>query len=71
MATNVGDNYLLVKNGINGTLHPVGDAEGMAQSLAILLEDVQKRNEYGAQSNKNLRECYSIESFEKRYISLL
>ena len=71
VATNVGDNYLLVKNGINGTLHKVGDADGMAQSLARLLEDEQKRNEYGAQSNKNLRECYSIEAFEKRYLSLL
>ena len=71
VATNVGDNDHLVEDGVNGTLHPVGDAEGMAQSIATLLNSVELRNEYGAKSNQNLRDNYSMEIFEKRYIQLI
>lgn len=71
VATNVGDNDHLVLDGVNGTLHPIGDAEGMAQSIARLLDSVELRNEYGAKSNQNLRDNYSMEIFEKRYIQLI
>lgn len=71
VATNVGDNDHLVIDRENGTLHPIGDAEGMAISLNKLLSSVALRNEMGAKSNKNLRENYSIEIFEKRYLKLI
>lgn len=71
VATNVGDNDYLVIDGVNGTLHPIGDAEGMAQSIATFLGSVELRNEYGAKSNQNLRDNYSMEIFEKRYIHLI
>lgn len=71
VATNVGDNDHLVIDGVNGTLHPIGDAEGMAKSIAVLLDSVDLRNEYGATSNRNLRENYSMEIFEKRYLQLI
>ena len=71
VATNVGDNDHLVIDGVNGTLHPIGDAEGMAKSIATLLGSVEMRNEYGAKSNQNLRDNYSMEIFEKRYLQLI
>ena len=71
VATNVGDNNHLVIDGVNGTLHPVGDARGMAESIARLLENSELRNRFGLASNKNLRDNYSTDIFEKRYTQLL
>ncbi len=71
VATNVGDNNHLVIDGVNGTLHPIGDAKGMAESIANLLNNYELRKEYGLASNKNLRENYSMEIFEKRYLKLI
>lgn len=71
VATNVGDNNHLVIDGVNGTLHPIGDAKGMAESIANLLNNYELRKEYGLASNKNLRENYSMEIFEKRYLNLI
>ena len=71
VATNVGDNNHLVIDGVNGTLHPIGDAKGMAASIANLVENNDLRKEYGLASNKNLRENYSMDIFEKRYIQLI
>lgn len=71
VATNVGDNDHLVIDGENGYLHPIGDAEGLAASMAKLLDSVELRNKMGAKSNKNLRDNYSMEIFEKRYIELI
>lgn len=71
VATNVGDNDHLVIDGVNGTLHPIGDAKGMAISIANLLENNELRKKYGFASNKNLRENYSMEIFEERYLKLI
>lgn len=71
VATNVGDNDLLVIEGVNGTLHPIGDAKGMAESIAKLLASSDLRNGLGLAGNKNLRENYSMEIFEKRYLKLI
>ena len=71
VATNVGDNNHLVIDGVNGTLHPIGDAKGMAISIANLLNNYELRKKYGLASNNNLRENYSMEIFEKRYLSII
>lgn len=71
VATNVGDNDHLVIDGVNGMLHTIGDAKGMALSLANLIENTEIRKKYGIASNKNLRENYSIEIFEERYLKLI
>ncbi len=71
VATNVGDNEYLIKNGVNGFLHHVGDTVGMAQSLAKLLNSVELRNQYGLNGNQNLRDNYSIEIFENRYLQFI
>lgn len=71
VATDVGDNNHLVINGENGFLHPIGDVSGLAESLCRLLDSVDLRNKMGLKSNQILRENYSMEIFEKRYIDLI
>lgn len=71
VATDVGDNNRLVVNGENGYLHPIGDVYGLSVSLDKLLDSVNLRNKMGVKSNQILRENYSIEIFEKRYLDLI
>lgn len=71
VATNVGDNDHLVIDGENGFLHPIGDVNGLSASLCLLLDSAKLRNQMGKMSNINLRENYSMEIFEKRYIDLI
>ena len=71
VATNVGDNDHLVLDQESGMLHSVGDASSMACSIAVLLDSVELRNKYGARSNQNLRDNYSMAIFEQRYTKLI
>lgn len=71
VATNVGDNDHLVIDGENGFLHLIGDVDGLSASLCKLLDSAKLRNQMGHKANQNLRENYSIEIFEKRYIDLI
>lgn len=71
VATNVGDNDHLVIDGVNGMLHSIGDAKNIAKSIAILIKNNELRNKYGLESNRNLRENYSMEIFEERYVKLI
>lgn len=71
VATNVGDNDHLVIDGENGFLHPIDDVNGLSASLCLLLDSAKLRNQMGKMSNINLRENYSMEIFEKRYIDLI
>lgn len=71
VATKVGDNDHLVIDGENGYLHPVGDIDGLSASLNKLLDSVYLRNKMGVRSNQILRENYSMEIFEKRYLDLI
>lgn len=71
VATNVGDNECLIKNNHNGLLCPICDVEGLANSLAYLINNSQIRIEMGINGNKLLRDCFSEELFEQNYVSLL
>ena len=70
VATDVGDNAYMITNGFNGMLHPIGDDEGMAHSIATLLDSAELRNQYGMRSSQHLQDNYSLEIFEKRYTDL-
>ncbi len=71
VATNVGDNDYLVINKVSGTLHPIGDAKGMAESISNMLGNAELRKEYGLASNRNLHNNYSMDIFEKRYLNII
>lgn len=71
VATDVGDNSYMITNGVNGMLHSIGDAEGIAHSIAALLDSAELRNQYGLRSSQHLLDNYSLEIFEKRYKDLV
>ena len=71
VATNVGDNNYLIIDGENGYLHQVGDVIGIVESLNRLLDSTELRNRMGTNGNGRLRENYSMEIFEKRYVELI
>ena len=71
VCTNVGDNDKLVLEGENGYLTEIGDAEQLATKLKTLITDNELRQRMGLKSNWHLRENYSMEVFEERYLRVI
>jgi len=71
VATNVGDNARLVKDGVNGFLVNCGDYNAAAEKLKDLLIDEKKREIFGDYSYKILKSHFSFHSFQKKYIKLI
>lgn len=71
VCTDVGDNFQLVQNGLNGFLHAKGDYNAISNSLGYLLDNIDIRNKFGARGNEILRENFSIEIFYQQYLKLI
>ncbi|WP_285009801.1 glycosyltransferase family 4 protein [Pedobacter faecalis] len=71
VATDVGDNYMLIKHGQNGFIAGVKDVKQIESHIKMLLEDEQLRIEMGRKSKALLLENYSIEKFRERYEKLI
>lgn len=71
VATDVGDNSCLVRNGENGFLAKKGDHEALAQHLEELISDKNLRLELGKKSKGILSESYSPGTFRDRYIEVI
>lgn len=71
VATNVGDNDKLILNGESGIIHEIHDAQGMADSISYLLDNLDIRNKMGLNGNKNLFEHYSTDLFAQKYIEVI
>ena len=71
VATCVGDNDKLVLDGENGYLTEIGNAEQIATKLKALVSDKALRQKMGLKSNKHLRDNYSMEVFEDRYLRVI
>lgn len=71
VATDVGDNKFLVKDGESGYLHSVGDITNIADSLSRLLNSADLRNRMGLNGNENLQKNYSEEIFQRKYLDLI
>jgi len=71
VATNVGDNKYLVLEGESGFLLPVGDTAGISDKLKWLIENPDKRKEFGIKSYLHLKNNFSEEEFTKKYITLI
>ena len=69
--TDVGDNDRLVVNSENGYLCDVGDIKQICQKLELLVNDYNKRIEFGLNSYNMLKENYSYEKFQKNYFELI
>ncbi len=71
VCTDAGDNYRLVRDGVNGYLHRTRDYTAIANSLGRLLEDPSMRNDFGREGNSLLRDNFSTALFISRYSELL
>jgi len=71
VATDVGDNDELVKDGVNGYLSKIGDVKDIMQKLSLLLSDVNLRTTMGLNSNELLHRNFSLPIFKERYINLI
>ncbi|MDL1979637.1 MAG: glycosyltransferase [Deltaproteobacteria bacterium] len=69
--TNVGDNDRLVVDGKNGFLCEPKNSSQIAGYLLDLCLSYDKRIEFGERSYELLKENYSYEKFQKRYINFI
>ena len=70
VATNVGDNSYLVKNGKNGFLVPCRDVETIVDKLEYLSGSAEKRSEFGKNSIKVVETEFSKMKLLDSYLSL-
>jgi L-malate glycosyltransferase len=74
VATDVGGNPELVKNGETGLLVPPGDENKLVEALARLVGDPVTRSQYAARSKEMARSQFHIDQvclrFEQLYLSL-
>ena len=70
VATNVGDNYVLVEQNVSGFLTPIGDVNGLAKVMKILLASHQTRLIMGQKGHENLH-SFSLEKFKNNYNEVL
>ena len=70
VATDVGDNKYLVREGLNGYLVPCKDIEQIAGKIQHLLESENERKEFGENSYNFIRENFTQEKLLNSYMEL-
>ena len=70
IATAVGGNVELVKEGETGMLVPSSDPEAMAVALLTLISDKQKRQQQGENSHQSIVDNFSIQAMVNKYIDV-
>jgi glycosyltransferase involved in cell wall biosynthesis len=74
VATAVGGNRELVRDGVHGLLVPAGDAGALARAVGRLLDDSDLPRRLGAAARRRAQECYSrgamVRRFEELYLDL-
>lgn len=71
VATNVGDNNRLVKNEFNGYITKIKNYEQIAEKLLKLINNDTLRKEFSTNSYTLIKENYSFEKFQNKYLELL
>ena len=74
IATDIGGNRELVREGVNGLLIPPGDAEGLAQAIKTIIRNPDMRVAMGAEGRKMVAERFSlmgmVEAYRDIYLDL-
>ena len=70
IATAVGGNIELVADGVNGTLVPAGDVNGMAQALLGYLDTPARIAEQGANARRHAEQRFSIPAMAEAYAAV-
>ena len=75
MATRVGGTPDVIRDGVDGYLVEVGDAEALSERLAELAADPERRARMGAEGRERVLERYAVERLvddvDRLYRSLL
>lgn len=71
VATDAGDNKLLVNLGENGFITALGDHIGIGNALKELIEDPEKRLSFGRKSYSILKNNHDLPVFKQRYLTFL
>jgi len=71
VATDAGDNSRLVLDGKNGLITKIGAYKEIAKHLVSLSESPELRDRMGNLSYDHLRDNFSYEAFQKKYLSLI
>jgi glycosyltransferase involved in cell wall biosynthesis len=70
VATGVGGNLELIRDGDEGWLVPFGEVEGVAQCLAKVAGAPEARGRAGAMGRDRIEKEYSIPRMVERYVAL-
>jgi glycosyltransferase involved in cell wall biosynthesis len=60
----------LIEPGMTGELFPVGDERALADSIAALLADAERRRTLAAAARRRVRTDFSAATMSRRYIEL-
>jgi glycosyltransferase involved in cell wall biosynthesis len=71
VATRVGDNEYLIKDGKTGFLSQIKDSDEIADNLFALVTNKELRRNLGASGYKHLLEYFSFEAFREKYLNLI
>ena len=71
VVTNVGGNVTLVKNKKNGLTYPVGDIDKLESAIKYLINNPNKRKQYGKRSKKIIFDNYDWDKISKKIIKYL
>lgn len=71
VATNVGDNNILVRPGENGFLVDPGNANALVEPLKSLIKNHKLRKSFGKSSNSLLKQEFGEEKFKENYCLLI
>jgi len=71
VATNVGDNPLLVREGQNGFLCTIKNYKEIAMNLSILISEYKKRIKMGYMSYHIVKNEFSFDSFKNNYLNFI
>jgi len=70
VATKVGGNAELVKDGISGYLVPADAPSLMSAKMKVIVEDVEKRKKYGKESRGIVEQNFTLKAMLGQYVSL-
>lgn len=70
IATNVGNNSILVKDGETGRLVPISDSSKLADAIIDVLSNMELARDMGNAGYKHIKDNFSIEQMIKKYQQL-
>jgi glycosyltransferase involved in cell wall biosynthesis len=70
LATDVGGNREVVRDGVDGLIVPYGDVEGAAAALKGLIDNPGPRARFAASSAQRIRNDFSFDAIARRYAEL-